>query len=250
MSTSEPAQLLVRKKSIFRRFSRRESSDRYAPTLASPKTQPHAPRKLQRRPTAAQTGLLTPPDSPKPCIITDFEPQKQQHGQSNTILHIQQVQVQPQPSSLQRTDSHHSSANNSRHAPTQHPRRILPTALPNTSFPGTPLINPWDIFLPPSQVFSLYLGFLPREVSDKWFIYSEGPDHAGKLKVHFHQSWTGIKVAELFVVMDVKGEGAGKLVGIKWDSSPDTNYMTEEEAKCMVRTTCQWVLGVELEEGR
>lgn len=86
-------------------------------------------------------------------------------------------------------------------------------------------------------------------MSDKWFIYSEGPDHAGKLKVHFHQSWTGIKVAELFVVMDVKGEGAGKLVGIKWDSSPDTNYMTEEEAKSMVRTTCQWVLGVDLEEG-
>ena len=49
-------------------------------------------------------------------------------------------------------------------------------------------------------------------MDDKWYIYSEGPDQTGKLKVHFHRSWTGLKVAELFVVMDTKGEGAGKIV--------------------------------------
>lgn len=56
-----------------------------------------------------------------------------------------------------------------------------------------------------------------------------------------------MKIAELFVVMDVKGEGAGKLVGIKWNGSADTNHMTEREAKYMIRTTCEWTLGVQLE---
>jgi hypothetical protein len=85
-------------------------------------------------------------------------------------------------------------------------------------------------------------------MEDKWFIYSEGPDQAGKLKVHFHRSWTGLKVAELFVVMDTKGEGAGKIVGIKWNGGQDTNWMSEEEAKYMIRMACRWQLGVHLEE--
>lgn len=85
-------------------------------------------------------------------------------------------------------------------------------------------------------------------MDDKWFIYSEGPDPAGKLKVHFHRSWTGMKVAELFVVMDIKGEGAGKIVGIKWNGGEETNWMSEEEAKYMIRTTCRWQLAVSLEE--
>ena len=84
-------------------------------------------------------------------------------------------------------------------------------------------------------------------MSDKWFIYSEGPDRAGKLKVHFHRSWTGTKIAELFVVMDTKGEGAGKIVGIKWNGSEAMNCLSEEEAKYMIRTACRWQLGVDLE---
>lgn len=86
-------------------------------------------------------------------------------------------------------------------------------------------------------------------MAEKWFIYSEGPDQTGKLKVHFHRSWTGMKIAELFVVMDVKGEGAGKIVGIKWNASAETNRMNEEEAKYMIRTSCRWTLGVDLEPG-
>lgn len=207
------------------------------------------PRKLQRRSAVAQTGLPTPPDSPNSFIITNVETQKQQHKQSKSVTHIQQVQLPLRPSAPRRNDSHHSPKPDYHHTPIQPSQRVLSTALPTSPFPGTPLIRPWNIFLPPSQVFALYLGFLPRSMSDKWFIYSEGPDPAGKLKVHFHRSWTGIKVAELFVVMDVKGEGAGKLVGIKWNGGLDTNSMTEEEAKDMIRTTCDWVLGVELEEG-
>ena len=96
----------------------------------------------------------------------------------------------------------------------------------------------------------MYLGYLPQEMSDKWFIYSEGPDAMGKLKVHFHRSWTGAKMAEMFMIMDVKGEGAGKIVGIKWNAGDDVGAgrMNAVEAKYMVRTTVRWVLGVGLEE--
>jgi hypothetical protein len=98
----------------------------------------------------------------------------------------------------------------------------------------------------------LYLGYLPYERSDKWYIYSEGPDAMGKLKVHFHRSWTGTKIAELFVVMDVKGGGAGKIVGIKWNGGEDvgSGRMSADEAKYLVGSTVKWVLGADLEDGR
>jgi len=56
-----------------------------------------------------------------------------------------------------------------------------------------------------------------------------------------------MKIAELFIVVDVKGEGGGQLVGFKWNDSADTNQMTEGEAKYMILTTCEWTLGVQLE---
>lgn len=71
--------------------------------------------------------------------------------------------------------------------------------------------------------------------------------------MHFHRA-NGVKVAELFVVMDVKGEGAGKIVGVKWDASVGAEGrkrigMNENEAKSVVRGACEDVLGVRLEEG-
>lgn len=57
-----------------------------------------------------------------------------------------------------------------------------------------------------------------------------------------------MKIAELFVVMDVKGEGAGKIVGIKWNGGVETNRMSEREARFAVRVGCRQ-MGVELEEG-
>jgi hypothetical protein len=133
------------------------------------------------------------------------------------------------------------------------PARVEASAIPTTPFPSAPQgVTTWDVYLPPTQVHGLYLGYLPLETSDKWYIYSEGPDDMGKLKVHFHRSWTGAKIAELFVVVDVKSGGAGKIVGIKWNGGEDvgSGRMNADEAKYIVRTTLQWVLGVELEDGR
>jgi hypothetical protein len=96
-------------------------------------------------------------------------------------------------------------------------------------------------------VHALYTGFFPENMSDEWFIFSEGPDVNGKLKVHFHRAWTGLKVAELFVVMDLKGEGAGKVVGVKWNASEQTRRLNEDEAKKTLRGGCRNALGIELE---
>ena len=120
-----------------------------------------------------------------------------------------------------------------------------------SSFPDSVRVQTvsWNAFLTPEQVFNLVMGFKPKQMEDKWFIYAEGPDQSGKLKVHFHRSWTGLKIAELFILVDLKGLGAGKIVGIKFNGSEQTNGMDEEEAKYMVSTTCAWVLGVNMEKG-
>jgi hypothetical protein len=133
--------------------------------------------------------------------------------------------------------------------------RVPSDAIPTTPFPSSPhgrvRVSKWDVYLPPAQIHALYLGHLPYEMSDKWFIYSEGPDAMGKLKVHFHRSWTGTKIAELFVVMDVKGEGAGKVVGIKWVGGEGVGggKLDGKEAKYLIQMTVRSVLGFELEDG-
>lgn len=93
------------------------------------------------------------------------------------------------------------------------------------------------------QVYNLVQGFNPTRLEEKWFIYSEGPDVSGKLKVHFHRSWTGLKVVELYVVID-REFGDGRVVGIKWNGTEQTNWLDGGEARYLVETTCAWVLGV------
>ncbi|KAF1828703.1 hypothetical protein BDW02DRAFT_574644 [Decorospora gaudefroyi] len=236
MATETP-QSLFRKTSIFRRFSRRDrGGNPPSPFLADEFTQsPRSPRRLlQRRPSGAPAGLLTPPASPQQHIRVAIDASKPQ--EPKMIAHIQRIEVRAPVGNVSTPPP----------SP-QPPRRVLPSAIATLPFPGKPLIIRWNIFVPPAHIFSLYRGFVPNDMSDKWFIYSEGPDQAGKLKVHFHRSWTGMKVAELFVVMDTRGEGAGKIVGIKWNGGEETNWMSEEEAKYMIRTACKWQLGVDLD---
>lgn len=125
--------------------------------------------------------------------------------------------------------------------------RVYCNAHTTSPFPHNTQIEPWNLFLPPAQVHALYIGFAPVEIADEWFVFSEGPDVYGKLKVHFHRAWTGLKVAELFVVIDLKGEGAGKIVGTKWNRSEQTGRIGEIEAKNIIRASCKNTLGFTLE---
>jgi len=234
MAVVQVPQSFTSKSSLFHRFSRREPSDRYASPRPWSKGQSQSNQSPQHT-TVDGAGLPAHSDSlnsqtNKNSTPTSLKP--------DLPTHIRQNEVKLRPPLPHQ---------NSQQRLSRYPQRVPCNALPTSSFPGTPPIRPWNIALLPSQIFSLYLGALPKDLSDKWFIYSEGPDQAGKLKIHFHGSWTGMKIAELFVIVDVKGEGAGQLVGFKWNDSADTNRMTESEAKYMILTTCEWTLGVQLE---
>ncbi|KAL6704441.1 hypothetical protein ACN47E_008185 [Coniothyrium glycines] len=264
-------QPIGRKKSLFRHFTFKEQRPtrpvRPVHPLALPipppspssrfASQPRSPRKLQRH---TSNPPCTPPHSPRDAEQTNKFPKqhvkKSSIGKPQIIVQTYHVQLpssdcenrpdHAQQSHLTRHDSSHSTSSNTSSAP----RRVLPSDINTLPFSSHLSIAPWNIFLPPAQVHALYLGALPRHPSDKWAIYSEGPDALGKLKVHFHRSWTGLKIAEVFVVMDVKGEGAGKIVGVKWNGGSETNQMSEGEAKWAVREGCTQCLGVKLEEGR
>ncbi|KAE8849055.1 hypothetical protein P3342_006684 [Pyrenophora teres f. teres] len=239
MDTLSPQTPSFRKRSIFRRFS---GKDRDETPPASPfliDEYPRSPRRIRRASTAPPPNLTPPPSPPnsntgKAVAIDTSKPQ-----QPKLLMHVRRVDLSQRQNARSRFTP----------PPSPEPRRrVLAGALPTIAFPGKPLITAWNIFLPPSQIYSLYLGYAPKDMDDKWYIYSEGPDQAGKLKVHFHMSGTGMKVAELFVVMDTKGEGAGKIVGIKWNGGAEMNWMSEEEAKYMIRTACRWQLSVDLEK--
>ncbi|KAJ4299769.1 hypothetical protein N0V90_005015 [Kalmusia sp. IMI 367209] len=202
MAVEQPQQspsLLRRSTSIFRRLSKRET------------TEPQSPRKLQRRP--AKEGF-----------------------NKQMITHLHTIEIPAVKTPISNVTL---------------PKRVLASDMRTTPFPASPLVQtvPWNVFLTPNQAYSLVMGFIPKDMEDKWFIYAEGPDRSGKLKVHFHRSWTGMKIAELFVLIDLKGEGAGKIVGIKWNGSDQTNGLEQEEVKYMISTACLFVLGVDLEKG-
>ncbi|PSN65096.1 hypothetical protein BS50DRAFT_622398 [Corynespora cassiicola Philippines] len=213
LALESPQSIFKRSSSIWRRLSKRGERPTKPTHKRMHSEDASVPHKLQKRAT-----------EPAPQI---------QLSPKNILTHVQRVEAPlldfaPKPAS--RT-------------------RVVASDMQTTAFPSSSSVRTvaWNVFLKPEQVYSLVMGFRPRQMEDKWFIYSEGPDNSGKLKVHFHRSWTGMKIAELFVLIDLKGLGAGKIVGIKWNGTDEANGLEEDEAKYMIETTCSWVLGVKLE---
>lgn len=253
VETSQPPPLF-RKKSLFRRFSKRERpleisspiiGDMFEPQ--SPPS-PRSPRKLQRRSTERQLERIpeTPPSLPalntKPIWnqTTFIKHIRVDSAGSFSSLPISQQFSRPPPPPPATPPR---SSEDSTHS------RVPRSAHPTSPFPHNTRIGTWDLFLPPPHAHALYTGVAPAAPAHEWFIFSEGPDVNGKLKVHFHRASSGLKVAELFVVLDLKGEGAGKVVGVKWNASEQTQGMGEERAKREVRGACRVALGIELEGG-
>lgn len=244
---------LFKSKSIFRRFTRRERPlEVSSPIIGTkldiqPPPSPRSPRKLQRRSTERQLERI--PDTPPSLPALNTKPIR---NQKTFVAHIRVDSANsfsdlPISQQFCHSPSSPRSNHSSRPSVDSTSSRIPRTAHATLPFPHNTRIGAWDLFLPPAQVHALYTGSFPHDTADQWFVYSEGPDVNGKLKVHFHRAKTGIKVAEVFVVMDLKGEGAGKIVGVKWNGSEQTGRMGEEEAKREVRGGCRGALGVELE---
>lgn len=252
---------LFRKQSIFRRFSKKEKPLQISYPIVDEAPLPYAqppprsPRKLVRR-SIPKDDVDRIPATPPVLPPLDTTPAQSPRVK---ITHTRNDSgtFPDLPISQQFSRSPSSSP-----TPSQHPNNLIRSSTDSTSssyprvsrnahatspFPHNTRIGPWNLFLPPAQVHALYTGFFPEDMADEWFVFSEGPDVNGKLKVHFHRAWTGLKVAELFVVMDLKGEGAGKVVGIKWNGSEQTGRMGEEGAKGTIRLACGKVLGCRLE---
>ncbi|KAH6669864.1 hypothetical protein B0J14DRAFT_565638 [Halenospora varia] len=131
------------------------------------------------------------------------------------------------------------------------PTRVRPSAWGKLEpFLSEPSREEWTIPIPFGALGTLLNGFLPREMEDKLFIYANGPDAEGNIKLHFHRSWTGNKEVEC----EIKTTGDQKDEADAWKSEfksiawmADDN-MNEEMAKYIVLEACHWLLGVKLVE--
>lgn len=65
----------------------------------------------------------------------------------------------------------------------------LPTLIP---MPAQHISIALDRLFSKDESALLKLGFLPREMDDKWFIYFENNT------LHFHRSWTGVCIYQVF----------------------------------------------------
>lgn len=124
--------------------------------------------------------------------------------------------------------------------------RVLPTDWSTRSF-VLPIEAPWSVSITANQLGKLILGFQPREMEDKWFVYSDGPaEGEKKMKVCFHRSWTGSKIAEIVVEVYETGKG-GKATEIVLESNEDVIMGQDvDAAKRLVREVCRWCLAVNL----
>lgn len=138
-----------------------------------------------------------------------------------------------------------------------------PRAAASTWGKCTPLLKPvslpWDVPVHQDDVHRMIQGFIPKEMEDKWFIWSEDIqvlDREGEtvpgLRVFFVRSWTGLTVLELEVAFSRELDEAGRprstrVTKLTYETSKKSvNGVNEDWAKETARETCAWVLRVRL----
>ncbi len=53
-------------------------------------------------------------------------------------------------------------------------------------------MTPWSVAVPTGKLEALVNGFAPKDMDDKWVIFTDGEAVEGNiLTVNFHRSWTG-----------------------------------------------------------
>jgi hypothetical protein len=117
-------------------------------------------------------------------------------------------------------------------------RRILPSDWQNKPFEGSTDTASWDQIVSAADVPKLINGFRPGSMDDHWFLYADGPDANGKVTLHMHRSWTGKKVYEVEMEVQMDGEevanGDARFTRITWGSA----FGPEEQSKEMVKAVC------------
>lgn len=162
--------------------------------------------------------------------------------------------------------------------------RVLPSDWQNKPF-TKPASSSWTVRIEPDQLALLLLGFLPMRnkgtqpplqfmiigdkvmshrfmsttadtsgkiiaSEDKWFIFAEGPDAQGEVRLHVFRSWTGFKQIELVIDAGVDGYGSkgdGAMIReIIWETEEKGCYGSVERYKEIAREVLSWVMDVYL----
>jgi hypothetical protein len=113
-----------------------------------------------------------------------------------------------------------------------------------------PVTSKWDQSIPRTELPKLLNGFQPTAMEDKWFVYADGPDAQGNAILHMYRSWTGFKVVELKLVVELNkdgeiGENDPYFTEITWESEAKRiNGQREENAKTTAKGVCNWCMNV------
>lgn len=89
-------------------------------------------------------------------------------------------------------------------------------------------------------------------MEDKWFVYADDLNSEGNTVLHFHRSWTGKPVADVYLEVD-QGEGGlsngtARITLMAWEGNADYATNGVEQVKTSMREVCRWVMGVNLED--
>jgi hypothetical protein len=117
-----------------------------------------------------------------------------------------------------------------------------------------PEAAPWSLHVSSSDLARLINGCVPEDMSNKFFIYADGPDVDGNIVVHFHNSWIGNELVRLHLV--TQGDARDTIEG--WSADITRISWEIDKEKALVRTpnfamakfialeACRWVLGIDL----
>ncbi|KAK7419389.1 hypothetical protein QQX98_003341 [Neonectria punicea] len=165
------------------------------------------------------------------------------------------------------------------------PHRAAPWHWKNHPF-VRPASDTWQVLMDPDQVAILLLGFVPVPIEnltpppehfvpgetltthtmtgatneenpppteDRWFVYSEGPNYKGEVRVHMYQSLSGYKQVELLIDAGFEARGIRDEIAsireITWETDPRRALkgMNSETAKEVAREVSERVLNVLLD---
>lgn len=112
-----------------------------------------------------------------------------------------------------------------------------------------PVTASWSQLVSASDVPKIINGYLPGQMEDKWFVYTEGPDTSGLVNVHMHRSWTGKKMFQIEMRVETTedfkfADKDAKLSAITFET--EHRDFPEEEAKSMAMEVLHWCMDVKV----
>jgi hypothetical protein len=110
----------------------------------------------------------------------------------------------------------------------------------------------WDHAIPHGELPKLLNGFIPQEMEDKWFVYADGPDAHGNAALHFYRSWTGYKMVEAKLVMELNENGevmdtGARFTELTWETNRE-RYNGDMDAPGTVLDVSEWCMGCQIRE--